>query len=267
MLIDWFTVAAQAVNFLILVWLLKRFLYQPVLAAIDEREKRISIQLQDAEKKKAQALQEQTDFLHKNEEFEQQRSALLLEATTTAKTEREKLLEMARRDSEELRSKLKKSLADELDNLNQKIETLAVQEVFSVVRKTLADLADVNLEERMTNTFIRRLHEQNDRPIEELKASLQSAPKRVLVRSASALPLPQKTAIEGTVKELFGQGTGIDFETKADLISGIELTANGQKIAWSIGDYLKSLISSVDRLLQPKVDPTPDPQKATPHAA
>ena len=45
MLIDWFTVAAQAVNFLILVWLLKRFLYKPVLAAVDEREKRITAQL------------------------------------------------------------------------------------------------------------------------------------------------------------------------------------------------------------------------------
>jgi F-type H+-transporting ATPase subunit b len=38
MLIDWFTVGAQAVNFLILVWLLKRFLYRPVLAAVDARE-------------------------------------------------------------------------------------------------------------------------------------------------------------------------------------------------------------------------------------
>jgi F-type H+-transporting ATPase subunit b len=39
MLIDWFTVAAQAINFLILVWLLKRFLYKPVLNAVDAREK------------------------------------------------------------------------------------------------------------------------------------------------------------------------------------------------------------------------------------
>src|SRR6202011_4046673 len=74
------TVAAQAVNFLILVWLLKRFHYKPVLAAIDEREKRIATQLQDAEKKKAEALEEQTDFLHKNDEFERQRSGLLLDA-------------------------------------------------------------------------------------------------------------------------------------------------------------------------------------------
>ena len=38
MLIDWFTVGAQALNFVILVWLLKHFLYKPILNAIDVRE-------------------------------------------------------------------------------------------------------------------------------------------------------------------------------------------------------------------------------------
>ena len=53
MLIDWFTVGAQALNFLILVWLMKRFLYKPILHAIDEREKRIATELANADKKKA----------------------------------------------------------------------------------------------------------------------------------------------------------------------------------------------------------------------
>ncbi len=55
MLIDWFTVGAQALNFLILVWLMKRFLYKPILHAIDEREKRIATELANADKKKAEA--------------------------------------------------------------------------------------------------------------------------------------------------------------------------------------------------------------------
>ena len=45
MLIDWFTVGAQALNFLILVWLMKHFLYQPILHAIDAREKKIAAEL------------------------------------------------------------------------------------------------------------------------------------------------------------------------------------------------------------------------------
>ena len=146
MLIDWFTVAAQAVNFLVLVWLLKRFLYKPVLAAIDEREKKIASQLQDAEKKKAEALKEQTDFQHKNEEFDQQRVGLMSEATKAAKTERDKLMEASRKDADELRSKLEKGVYEEFENLNKKIGILAQQEVFSIARKTLSDLAGVNLE-------------------------------------------------------------------------------------------------------------------------
>jgi F-type H+-transporting ATPase subunit b len=267
MLIDWFTVAAQAVNFLILVWLLKRFLYKPVLAAIDEREKRIATQLQDAEKKTAEAAKEQTDFLDKKEEFEHQRSALLLEATNRAKTERTKLLEKARLDAEELRSKLEKTVHDEIDNLNQKISKLAVQEVFSIARKTLADLADVSLEERVTNIFIRRLHELNGKQTEELKAALHSSTRPVLVRSAFELASPQKEAIGTALKAVLGEATDIGFETKPDLISGIEFTANGQKIAWSITDYLKSLTSSVDGLLAPKLDPAPVSKIAIPHAA
>jgi len=52
MLIDWFTVGAQALNFLILVWLMKHFLYKPILHAIDEREKRVAAELADADKKR-----------------------------------------------------------------------------------------------------------------------------------------------------------------------------------------------------------------------
>jgi len=267
MLIDWFTVAAQAVNFLILVWLLKRFLYKPVLAAIDERERGITAKLRDAEQKKAEALKEQTDFLHKNEEFEQQHSALLLQMTSEVKTERERLLETARSDSEELRSKLQKSVYDEFESLKRKIETLALQEVFSIARKTLADLADASLEERMTEVFIHRLRDMDNKQIQELKASLHSLSKPVLVRSAFEIPSPQKTAIEHVVKPLFGEGTQIEFETRPDLISGIELAANGQKIAWSIADYLTSLTSAVGGLLEPKFEPAPVSQKAVSHAA
>ncbi len=49
MKIDWFTLIAQVINFLILVWLLRRFLYKPILKAVDEREKKIASQLKDAE--------------------------------------------------------------------------------------------------------------------------------------------------------------------------------------------------------------------------
>ena len=69
MLTDWFTIVAQALNFLILVWLMKRFLYKPILHAIDEREKRIATELANADAKKAEAQKEHDEFQQKNAEF------------------------------------------------------------------------------------------------------------------------------------------------------------------------------------------------------
>jgi F-type H+-transporting ATPase subunit b len=267
MLIDWFTVAAQAINFLILVWLLKRYLYKPVLAAIDEREKRIAKLLQDAEMKKAEALKEQADFAHKNEEFENQRSALLMDATNAAKTERDKLFQAARKDSDDLRVKLEKAVEAGMDNLNQKLGTLAQDQVFSVTRKTLADLADVSLEERMTDLFLRKVHDMPDQDRNAFKSS-EGASKPALIRSAFELGPAQRTALEQGVRPLLPDGTNIEFETKPDLISGIELTSNGQKIAWTISGYLASLNEAVEKLLAPKSDPAPVVDlKVLPHAA
>ena len=65
MQISWFTIIAQIVNFIVLVWLLKRFLYKPILKAIDEREKKIATQIKDAEAKDALAKKEQFDFAKK----------------------------------------------------------------------------------------------------------------------------------------------------------------------------------------------------------
>jgi len=152
MLIDWFTVAAQAVNFLVLVWLLKRFLYKPVLAAIDEREKRIAAQLLDAEKKKAEALKEQTDFsAQRTRNSISSGSGLCLKRQKRRKPSAINLWKHLARMPMNYAPSWKKVFTKELENLNKKIGTLAQQEVFSIARKTLSDLAGVSLEQRMTD--------------------------------------------------------------------------------------------------------------------
>ncbi len=161
MLIDWFTVGAQALNFLILVWLMKRFLYKPILHAIDAREKRIAAELADADAKKAEAQKERDEFQHKNEEFDQQRAALLSQATDEAQAERERLLDEARKAADALRAKRQEALKREHQTLNDEITRRTREEVFAIARKTLSDLAGTSLEERMSKVFTRRLQELN----------------------------------------------------------------------------------------------------------
>ena len=264
MLIDWFTVGAQALNFLILVWLMKHFLYKPILNAIDAREKLIATELADAAAKKAEAQKEHEEFQHKNEEFDQQRAGLLSKATDEAKAERQRLLDEARKAADALSAKRQDSLKNDAHNLSQAISRRTQQEVFAITRKALTDLATTSLEERVGEVFTRRLREMDGKAKETLGAALKTAPEPAVVRSAFDLPKDQRAAIQNAVNETFSADIHLRFETKPDLVSGIELTANGQKVAWSIADYLASLEKGVGELLKEQNKPEP---KAAPKPA
>lgn len=252
MLIDWFTVGAQVVNFLILVWLLKRFLYAPIINAIDAREKRIAQELADAAVKKTEAQKERDEFQHKNEAFEQQRATLLSQATEEAKAERQRLLDAARKDADALSAKRQETLRSDAHNLNQAIRRRTQQEVFAIARKALMDLAATSLEQRLADVFTRRLREMDESSKNGLSEALKAASEPARVRSAFDLPAEQRAAIQNALNETFSADIKIRFETAPDLISGIELTTNGHKVAWSIADYLASLEKSVDELLKQK---------------
>ncbi len=255
--INWFTVIAQAINFLILVWLLKRFLYKPILHAIDERAKGIATQLAEAEAKKAEAQKERDDFQHKNEAFDQERAALLKKAADEATAERQRLLDEARKDADALRAKRQDALRTEQRNLSQEIIRWTQKQVFAITRKTLTDLAGTSLEERMGDVFVQRVRALTGAAKEQLAAAFKTSNHTVSVHSAFDLPPAQRNAIESAVKETFAPDAHVQFETAPELVSGIELSTNGQKVAWSIADYLSTLEKSAGKLLQQEAKPEP----------
>jgi F-type H+-transporting ATPase subunit b len=250
MLIDWFTIIAQAVNFVILVWLLKRFLYKPILDAIDAREQRIAAEIANAEAAKAEARKERDRLQIKNEEFDVQRTELLKGAAREADTERQRLLEEARTESETLRARWREALSNERQSLTEEFARRARGEIFAIARKTLADLATVTLEERLGEVLTRRLRDMDDRAKAGFANALATATEPVLVRSTFDLPPEQRTAVQNALNETFSAEVPVRFEAAPELVSGIELTVNGQKVAWSIADYLLVLERSVGELLQ-----------------
>jgi F-type H+-transporting ATPase subunit b len=251
MKIYWFTIAAQALNFIVLVWLLRRFLYKPILNVIDEREKRIATRLDNAEKQQADAQKEHSEFKQKNEAFDQQRAALFSKATDEVHTHRQELLDEARSAAETLRSQQLESLRNGTKSLHQEISRQAQLEIFAIARKTLMDLAEVDLEEQVAAVFVHRLSQMDSQAKAEITA-MKNASESLLVRSAFDLPSRQRAAIQNTLNETFAAPLNLRFETAPDLIAGIELNANGYKVTWSITDYLSSMEQSIDTILDKK---------------
>lgn len=255
MLIDWFTVGAQALNFLILVWLLKHFLYKPILDAIDGREKRIAAQLADATAKKAEAQKERDEFQSKNKAWDQQRSALLSKATDEAKAEKDHLLDEARKQADSFRAAQAAGLQNDQKRLSTRIINLTKDEVFGISRKALADLATVSLEERMGEVFTRRLREMDPKSKAALGAGLKTESDAATIRSTFALPDNQKAAIQNAINETFSAEVRLRFETAPETVCGVELSCGGLKVSWNIADYLAALDQKVSVLLAAEAKP------------
>jgi F-type H+-transporting ATPase subunit b len=248
MLIDWFTVGAQALNFLVLVWLLKRFLYKPILDAIDAREKIIAAKLADASAKETEAGTQRDEFAQKNHDFDQQRDALLKQASTEAQTERQRLLEEARQTASALLLKRQDALRNEQRDLHEEIKRRTSEEVFEIARKTLNDLSGVTLQERMSEVFLKRLHAIDGGARTALVNAIKTSSSAIKVVSAFALPAETKMAIQNTLNGICESKFETVFEIKPGLINGIALNVNGQKLAWSVADYLDSLEKSIAQL-------------------
>jgi F-type H+-transporting ATPase subunit b len=256
MKINWFTVIAEVINFLILVWLLRRFLYKPVLKAIDERENKIASQLKDAADKETKAKKEQDEFDKKNEAFDQKKKGLMDKAVADTNIERDKLLEIARNDAAALRSKLENALKATQEQLSHDIMHKTQQEVFEIARKTLSDLFSMSLEEQSANIFIKRIKELKKDEKKQFSEAFKVGSNLVtgkqspiLIQSAFDLPGKQQTDIKNAVNELLGHETQFQFKTAPEIIGGIELNSNGYKLAWSISEYLNSLQKSISDTL------------------
>jgi F-type H+-transporting ATPase subunit b len=266
-LIDWFTVIAQIINFLILVWLLKRVLYQPILNALDARERRIAAALADADARKSEAENERCAFQRKNDELDQQRAELLHQALDEARAERERLVSAAHRDALELRAKQEKALKLEYHNLEQAIARQTSTEVFAIARKVLADMANIPLEAQMVEAFVKRLRELSGEEKAQLVLAAREPVLRspatttnethvpgIVVRSMFELSSAQQNMIMAALGEILDKEVSheihIRFAMRPDLISGVELIMNGYKLAWNVADYLASLEKAIGEVLK-----------------
>jgi F-type H+-transporting ATPase subunit b len=181
MLIDWFTVGAQVVNFLILVWLLKRFLYKPILHAIDERERRIAKELADADTKKPKPKRSATSS---RKERRVRRAARGAPEQGEGRGKSRKsapprgIAAGGRRPACQARGRIETRTAD----LNDEITRRTLEEVFAIARKALTDLAGTSLEERMSEVFTRRLRELDD----EAKEKSRQGPQDIVRPGARA---------------------------------------------------------------------------------
>lgn len=245
MQIDWITVAAQAANFLVLVWLLQRFLYRPIVRAMDRREQRIAERMRAAESREAEAEEEAERYRKQQAELEDRRDAMMAEAEEAAETERRKRERAAREDVEARKRRWQEQLESERDQFLADLRRQAAAQFYRLARRALGDLADAELEARIAQSFARQLEGLDDETRDKVAAACAEAGDTVTIRSRFELASETRESLARAVRGRISENAEITHEVDETVICGIELRAGSQTVRWSIASYLDDLENAV----------------------
>lgn len=254
MRIDWFTFVAQVFNFLILVALLRRFLYRPVLEAADRREEEIASRLSAAAQEHERARAEADRYQGMQESLEGKRASLIRAAEEEARTRRDELRREARQEVEQAREAWRESLRRQREDFLELVRARMGRQLFEGMKKALGELADADLEARVVEVFLRRLAELPAEEGEPLVRAIRET-RAVQVRSAFPIGETDGRKISRLVEEwAAGDGVAIHFDEAPDLGVGIELVAGDRRVGWSASGYLRELEAEAVGLLDAEVE-------------
>jgi F-type H+-transporting ATPase subunit b len=239
--IDWVTVLAQIVNFLLLVFLLKRFLYGPILAAMDERERKIAAQYEEASAKAEQAERERAAFQAQTGEMARMREQLVLEARGQAESVRQELVDRARAEIEERRAGWLGATDREREMFVRSLSERVARAACSMARRAVGELSGSALELSIVERFAEQLEKLDEGDRRAFVEAAQTAGQPIVVQSAFDASAELRHELTTMLRRQLAPQAELRFETSPELICGIRLSAGGRSLAWSLGDAITEL--------------------------
>lgn len=242
MSIDWITVGAQIVNFLVLVWLLKRFLYRPILDGIDAREAEIVARMGEAAEIEAAADRQKAEYERKIAEISANRADFLDRARQEAEQERREMLEAARKKIEAEVDERAERRADEARDFQRALEKKGAEALVSLTRKALHDLADETLEHRLVSRAATRLMEVEDQ--------LDGTAREIVAQTRDPMPEETRADLRAALASV-APGAELRFETDPGKPYGLSLKLGSVQVDWTIDDYLEDFETLLEDVASP----------------
>lgn len=237
--IDWFVFFAQIVNFLILVFLLKKFLYGRIVKAMDEREAKIVQRYEDAEQEKIKAREQAEEFERKNRELSEMSDQMINKARTEADAYKAELVKNAREEVDQQQQRWVETLVREQASFIEDLRNRAGRQIYAIARKALTDLAEADLEKRILSTFVKKLEGITAEEAEAIRETMGG--DKIIIQSAFEVPQEDREKIKKILAQYRINNAPIQYSKSDEIVSGIEMRTSGHKISWSLNDYLTSL--------------------------
>lgn len=246
MRVDWLTVTAQWVNLLILALLLRRFLYGPIIRAMDRRQQALEARQGAARQQEEEARREADHFRSQTRELSRMRADLLTEAREEAARERARLIADAQQETQTLRRQWQDELERERREFSERLRRELGQWVLASARKAVRDLCGLELEQALLGRFLERLER-----LPESEKRLLAASGTGVATLASSLPLShaQREQVTRLLHRELGPALTLRFEALPPGDHGLLLVTSAHTLEWRLESYFETLEHLFDHTL------------------
>jgi F-type H+-transporting ATPase subunit b len=251
MLLDGFTVFAQIVNFLILVFILKKFLYKPITDAMAQRQAKVQSLLAQANEQMAIAQQEKATYQQQQQQLLEQKETLMAQARAEAEAYKQDLFDQAETDVSLAQQRWRKGLEQDQHNVAQQLQQQLSHTLTQTVRQILTDLTNTSLEMQLADVFLERLHHLSATDRDRLQAAVSQHPDLPVTIAASFPLAPEmRKNLTHQVQHQLGAPTPIKFEHLSNGACNMELRVAGYRLTWGVTPYLNQLQMELAQTLQ-----------------
>ena len=244
--INWNTVFFQIINFLIIVWILKKYLFKPVLSAMDKREKIIQDRLKEAEKVKLNAENERKRLEQEILDLEKSKKNVMAETYKTAEKEHALMIKTFNAEMIGKRQAFNEQMLNERDMLQNSIKEITGKAIVQTVSDALQNLTNINIQNLIIDGFIEKIQEGKIRKAQEVK-KFYTKNKIIYVQSSFKLSVKQKTSIKQAFMKLMNiRSINVEFKTDESILCGLEIVCTPMLISYGMNTYITELQKNID---------------------
>ena len=245
--IDSVTLIAQIINLVVLIWLMKRFLYQPVLKIISERQALIDEEINRAHQARQEALLQEAKYTKKVSDFDAKRTEMMSEVHQEVEEFKKKLLDESKQAIAYSRKNWQNELELEKASFDATLQAAIIKNFKLFASDALKDMAGVELTDLVLEKFKEKIQKM---PKTAQKQMLENILKheKIVIATDSKLNLKTKDELKSFLVAQFELTSAVKFEFKEDkdLICGIQILIGEHQTSWNLKNYLDAFEENMD---------------------
>jgi len=240
--LNWSTFLLEIINFLVLVWILKRFLYRPILSALEERRKKIEHSLNEATNQHTQAIALEQQYKERLDTWEHEKLQLRETLQQEIQNERTKKLEQLQTELECEREKAAVIDQHQQAEVLRQYQQKAHEQGARFTTKLLNAVASKELESHLFNLLIKTFDDMDEDRRLSLLDACKTSSDSISVTSAYTLSERQRQQLEQKICTVQEQTVSFKYLEDEKLLAGLRIIVGAWVLRINLQDELNGFV-------------------------